>query len=109
LCADIFTIIFAGHDTTSHSISWTIIEVCKRPDVLKKIQEEIDSVNPDRTNPFTPDHFPQLVYLDCVMKEALRIWPAAPVASAKLISADIPYKDFILPKNSIVSIPYYAN
>ena len=103
-----FVLLYAGHDTTSHSISWTIIEVCKRPDVLKKIQAEIDAVNPDKNNPFTPDHFPQLVYLDYVIKEAMRIWPASPITAAKLLTCDFPYKDYIIPKNSVVLTPPYA-
>ena len=108
MCAELFGIIFAGHDSTSHSISWTIIEVCKRPDVLKKIQAEIDAVNPDKNNPFTPDHFPQLVYLDYVIKEAMRVWPAVPLSSAKFIYSDFPHENYILPKNSLVLLPTYA-
>ena len=41
LRAQVFTFMTAGHDTTSTSLSWTLYELAKKPEIQDKIREEI--------------------------------------------------------------------
>lgn len=72
----LLTLLFAGHDTTAATIAWLFTLVCKHRPVYRKLQEEIDSTldGRDATADELIDGFP---YLDQVVKETLRLYPAA--------------------------------
>lgn len=38
------TFLFAGHDTTAHTMSYTIYELYKNPSALQQVRQEIDTV-----------------------------------------------------------------
>ncbi|KAF6151066.1 hypothetical protein GIB67_042401 [Kingdonia uniflora] len=69
--------IAAATDTSSVTNEWAMAEVIKHPRVLRKIQEELDSVvGPDRM--VTESDLTQLNYLRCVVRETFRMHPAGP-------------------------------
>ncbi|EFC41452.1 cytochrome p450 [Naegleria gruberi] len=70
------TFLIAGHETTSGLLSFTLYELLKHPEVLKKAQKEVDTVIGNEN--IQIKHIPQLVYLDQILKETLRLWPTAP-------------------------------
>jgi cytochrome P450 len=65
----------AGYETTSTALSWFIHLMSKNPRVQQKIKAELmkDSENQQ----LTLDRLDSLVYLDCVIKEVLRLSPPA--------------------------------
>ena len=73
---DLIAFIFAGFDTTKATLAWFILEVTNHPEVLLKIQQELDRINPDRSVPFDVSHVSQLDYTVNAIKEAMRLWPA---------------------------------
>lgn len=76
------TFIFAGHDTTSSTICYAIYMLEKHPECLARIRKEHDEVlgsiegTPQliKDNPHIVN---QLEYTMCVIRETLRLWPAA--------------------------------
>ena len=44
LRAQVFTFLFAGHETTSVSMSWTLYELAKYPEIQEKIRKEANEV-----------------------------------------------------------------
>ncbi len=56
----------AGHDTTAHSAAWILIELSRHPEALKKLQQEIDRVNPDPNEPLDASELAKLSYLNQV-------------------------------------------
>ncbi|CAO3635624.1 unnamed protein product [Cunninghamella blakesleeana] len=70
------TILFliAGSETTSNSLGFAIIELIRHPEALKKLQEEIDTIEfPDPSRPvFNHDQLKNLPYLNAVMNETFR-------------------------------------
>lgn len=83
--------ILKGHDTTSHAISWILYMLGLHPDVQQKVWQEINSILPnkidgddddddddDENYDITIEQIKQMKYLDCVIKEVLRIYPTAP-------------------------------
>lgn len=71
-------IILGGTDTTSTMVEWVMAELLQHRDVLEKVTAEltevvgIDSIVEEF-------HLPEFKYLDAVIKEALRLYPAAPL------------------------------
>lgn len=76
------TFIFAGHDTTSSTICYAIYMLQKHPECLQRIRHEHDAIlgNVEDT-PQVIKNDPHIVnrleYTMCVVKETLRLWPAA--------------------------------
>jgi len=79
------TFIFAGHDTTSATISYTMYLLHLHPNVYKRVAEEIDSVFGTDCTPeqiaagirSQPHSINKLEYLNAVIKETLRLFPPA--------------------------------
>ncbi|KDP38131.1 hypothetical protein JCGZ_04774 [Jatropha curcas] len=72
---EIFT---AGVDSTAASIQWAIAEVINNPEILKKLREEIHSkVGSNRV--VKESDIPNLPYLQAIVKETLRKYPAGPL------------------------------
>jgi cytochrome P450 len=107
-CADMSTFISAGHDTSSNSVAWCVVEVAKQPHIYQKIKAEIDSVIGKDIEHMTQQHLAKLVYLDNVIKESMRLNPVAAQGSARKASKDIKFQDMIIPKGSMVSMPQYS-
>ena len=72
----LITFLIAGHETTSGMLSYTIYLLLKNPEVLQKAQEEVDRILGNETPSIK--HISQLIYLDQIFKESLRLYPTAP-------------------------------
>lgn len=73
---------FAGHDTTSNAICFTLFCIAKHPEVQKKLSAEIDEVIGDGEVMFS--NVNELKYLDMVIKEAMRLYTPVPIISRRL-------------------------
>lgn len=71
-------IILGGTDTTSTMVEWVMAELLRHRDVLKKVRAELTEVI--GINSIVEEfHLPKFKYLDAVIKETLRLYPAAPL------------------------------
>ncbi|KAL0579177.1 hypothetical protein V5O48_002799 [Marasmius crinis-equi] len=91
LFAQMLAIFFAGHETTSTSVSWTLLELSRRPEIQNKLRKEIHGkecqiISEGRTG-FTAEDFDSLPYLNAVLKESLRYHPAA-IRISKVATVD---------------------
>ncbi|KAJ3506033.1 hypothetical protein NLJ89_g7099 [Agrocybe chaxingu] len=70
--------LMAGTDTTSTSISYLFWELSRRPDIMKKLQAELDDAMPD--SKVLPDItvLQELPYFSAFLKEGLRLYTAVP-------------------------------
>ena len=107
-CADMTIFMIAGHDTTSNSMAWVVCEIAKNPDMLLKLQNEIDSVVDKNDETITTKQLGNMPYLDRVIKEGARLWPVLSLGVSRNASKDMPYKDFIIPKGSALWMPFCA-
>lgn len=77
----VVTLLFAGHETTSAALAWTLKEIGEHPEVGQKIQNELRQVV-GNTLP-TEEHLEQLTYLDAVIRESLRLHTIIPFVVRK--------------------------
>ncbi|XP_035672840.1 aromatase-like [Branchiostoma floridae] len=73
----VLEMLLAGTDTSSVSMYYLLVSVAENPQVELKVLEEMRDILGER-DPTKAD-LPQLVYLEQVIKEAMRIKPVGPV------------------------------
>ena len=79
--AQSFTFLIAGHETSSTTLSLTCHHLATHPEVQDKVQQEIDSVWGDEEQMLTYDTVNELIYLDMVIAETLRLYPPGKVTT----------------------------
>lgn len=72
---EVLTLFLAGYETTSLTLSWAYDFLSRRPELMQKLQAEVDSVLGGRTPTFAD--LPKLTYTKMVISETLRLRPSA--------------------------------
>ena len=72
----VMTLMFAGHDTSTSTLSFLVYELARNPAALTRVQEEQDRVLGGRA-PSAEELVRELPYLDMVLDETLRLYPPA--------------------------------
>lgn len=90
--------IAAAMDTSSVTNEWVMTEVIKNPNILRKIQQELDDVV-GRDRMVKESDIQNLNYLRCVVRETFRLHPPGPfvvphesMRPTKILGYDIPSK-----------------
>jgi cytochrome P450/nitrite reductase/ring-hydroxylating ferredoxin subunit len=76
---NVFTLLLAGEDTTSNTISWTLYYLLQNPEVYAKIKTEIDTVLQNDTLLTKENSLQELKYTEAVAMESMRICPVTPM------------------------------
>jgi cytochrome P450 len=96
-------ILFAGHDTTAHTMTWLTFELARHPEYQLRLQREVDSL-------FEELGGREMTYADCsrlpfltrCVMETLRLWTAVPNGSFRQLQ----YEDEIHgPGGKMVALP----
>lgn len=90
-------------DTSSASIDWTLSELMKHPRVMKKVQQELETVVGTGKIVEEKD-LGKLVYFDMVLKESFRLHPAVPLLIPRESMEDITIEGYFIPKKSRIII-----
>ena len=72
---EVITLFLAGYETTSVALSWTFEYLARQPEILEKLQAEVDAVLGERRPEFAD--LPRLPYTRMVLQETLRLRPPA--------------------------------
>jgi cytochrome P450 len=99
------TLIFAGHETTAHALTWTWYLLAKNPDKVAKMREELDRVLGGRR--VEVDDLPLLPYLEMAVKESLRLLPSV-WAYARQAQRDLVIEGYEIKKGQTVTISHIA-
>ncbi|KAJ3575472.1 hypothetical protein NP233_g1074 [Leucocoprinus birnbaumii] len=78
LIGNIFVFMLAGHETTAHTLCFTLALLALHPDEQEKLYRHIKSVIPDPKAP-TYEEMPLLTQTMAVFNETLRMFPAVSV------------------------------
>jgi cytochrome P450 len=100
LVAQMKTLMVAGYETTSSSLTWTLIELCRRLDIQQELRDELMKAFPS-SDPTHEDINNQttLPLLDAVVHEVLRLHPAVVETPRTAI------KDDIIPLSAPITLP----
>ncbi|MFD9335107.1 cytochrome P450 [Streptomyces sp. NPDC060028] len=77
--------LLAGHETTATSLAFSLHLLARHPESQSRAREEVSRVLGDRT-PGAAD-LDRLPYLTQVLKEAMRLYPAAPAIGRRAVAA----------------------
>ncbi|XP_062114979.1 cytochrome P450 98A2-like [Humulus lupulus] len=103
----LWDMVTAGMDTIAISVEWAMAQLVKNPRVQKKAQEELDRViGQDRT--LNESDFPNLSYLQCVAKEALRLHPPTPLMLPHKASDNVKVGGYDIPRGTSVHVNVWA-
>ncbi|XP_055948111.1 cytochrome P450 4V2-like isoform X2 [Argiope bruennichi] len=107
---EVNTFALAGHETVTVTIIWALYLIGLHKDVQEKIHEELDRVFGDDTkSPVTEKDLNDLQYLDCVLKESMRLYPSVPWFGRR-IPEDTNICGHTLPEGSACIIqPYFLH
>ena len=101
---EVLTMMLAGHETSAHSLAWTLGLLAKHPEIQERLRNEILTLSNDQ---LSLENILGLTLLQNVLKESMRLYPAFPVLSRKAKEEDTlgPYH---IPKETNVVIPIYV-
>ncbi|XP_060525154.1 probable cytochrome P450 6a13 [Cylas formicarius] len=106
LAAQCFVFFLAGYETSSTAMSFALFELALNPSVQDKLRKEINDVLERHNGQFTYEAVMEMSYLDKVILETLRKYPALPVIiRACNKTYKIPGTDFEIEKGTLVNIP----
>lgn len=105
LVDNIVSFLVAGYDTTAFALTWTLYLLSQSPEWEARILEEVERVVGDA--PVASTHVANLVVVQQVLNESLRLFPTAPVIIRDIVE-DMEFNGTIVPAGSIGLIPIYA-
>jgi cytochrome P450 len=100
----LMTLFLAGHETTSHALTWTWYLLARNPEAERKLREELDAVLAGGTPGY--EDLPSLPYTEQVLKEAMRLYPPAYVL-ARRADRDTAIGGYSVPAGSEVVLWLY--
>ncbi|XP_063238473.1 cytochrome P450 4C1-like [Bacillus rossius redtenbacheri] len=106
---EVDTFMFAGHDTTASCVSWTMFMMGHHPEIQEKVFVELSEIFGDSQRRPTMKDLQGMKYLDRVIKETLRLYPAVPMIQ-RTLGEDVRIDDCVIPAgtNAIIMI-YFAH
>ncbi|MEU9284463.1 cytochrome P450 [Streptomyces sp. NPDC048275] len=79
----VLVFLLAGHETTATSMAFALHLLARHPEEQARARKEAESLPPDHT--LTAADLDGLPYLTMVLKEAMRLFPAAPVMGRRCV------------------------
>jgi cytochrome P450 len=104
---EIMTVIAAAYDSTALAVAYTCYLLGRHPEAAAELSAELHQVLGDR--PPTLEDLPKLTYMDCVLKESMRLYPPAPAVVREAIE-DVELGGYRLSKGThIVMSPWLTH
>ena len=102
---EVMSLLVAGHETTANTLSWLWYWLGQYPEVVTRIETELDNVLNGRYPTITD--FPHLQYCNKVIKESMRLHPSAWSISRRAL-ADDSIGGYHIPAGAIVALSPYT-
>ncbi|RDD37853.1 Cytochrome P450 4B1 [Trichoplax sp. H2] len=102
---EVITFLFAGHDTTSTSLSWLLFSLACNPQCQRQCQEEIRKVTEDR-NDIRWEDLSALSYTTLCVKESQRLHTTVPFIG-RTLGEETTVNGYTFPKGMDLELPIY--
>ena len=103
----VMTLMFAGHDTSTSTLTFMLHELARHPDVLARLGEEQDRVLGGAT-PTLEQLERELPYLEMVLDEVLRLYPPAWIGPRRAVR-DFEFGGYTVPRGAYVNYCSWAS
>ncbi|KAG2327224.1 hypothetical protein Bca4012_036203 [Brassica carinata] len=104
----VLVIIVAGTDTTAVTLEWTMANLLNHPDVLAKAKTELDNVVSSKGRLMEESDTSTCTYLNNVISETLRLYPAGPMLVPHASSVDCKVAGYDIPRGTWLFINAWA-
>lgn len=109
VCDVAITLLFAGYDTTSLTLSFTLYLLAKNPEIYQLCLEEVDAVFDQGNTKSVDDAFDlksdaELPYIRAAIQESLRLYSPVVVGS-RILEKDLTLHGYTFPKGTAAYVP----
>ncbi len=101
---EVLTLFLAGHETTSHALTWTYHLLSRHPVAEARMLDEIDAVLGGRVP--TMADVASLPFTERVLSEAMRLYPPA-YTVARVATEDVEVAGYTIPRGADVMVWIY--
>ncbi|MBL8564421.1 MAG: cytochrome P450 [Hyphomicrobiaceae bacterium] len=105
LVDNLATLLEAGHETTAKALTWTLYLLARAPEWQHRVREEVHAATGGGQVEAT--HVERLAVTERVIKEAMRLYPPAPMMSRAALK-DVTIAGHRVPAGTQVFMPIYA-
>jgi cytochrome P450 len=103
----LLTLLVAGYETTATSLCWAFECLLAHPAELARVCDELRQVTGGA--PLTGERAAELLYLDAVVKEVLRLYPVVPIIGVgRKLAAPMRFEGYDLPAGVKILPAIYA-
>ncbi|CAG4966752.1 unnamed protein product [Colias eurytheme] len=103
---EVDTFMFEGHDTTAMALSFFVMRIASEPEIQEKMYEELKTIFQGSDRLPTMDDLNDMKYLECCIKESLRLYPSVPFI-ARYLNEDVVLSGYTVPKDVACHIHIY--
>ncbi|XP_005183202.1 cytochrome P450 6d1-like [Musca domestica] len=113
ISANLLLFYIAGSETTAATIAFTLYELAMYPEILSKVQQEIDKCLTEHKlragGALSYDAIKDMKYLDLCVMETMRKYPGLPFLNRECTNdCQIPGLDFTIKKGTAIIIPLFG-
>ncbi|KAH8291878.1 hypothetical protein KR054_001880 [Drosophila jambulina] len=109
ITAQAFIFYIAGQETTGSTASFTIFELAQYPELLKRLQTEVDETLAKNGGQITYDALQKMEFLELCVQETLRKYPGLPILNRECTQDyTVPETNHVIPKGTPVVISLYG-
>lgn len=103
----VIVLLMAGSDTSAPTLEWAMALLLNHPKVLDKAKAEINT-HIDQERLVEDSDLPKLTYISCVIYEALRLFPPAPLLIPHYSSEDCTIGGYHIAKGTLLLVNAWA-
>ncbi|KAM4612609.1 25-hydroxyvitamin D-1 alpha hydroxylase, mitochondrial [Polymixia lowei] len=105
--SNITELLLAGVDTIASTMSWSLYELSRHPEVQASLRNEVLTVLDGRSVPEAED-VARMSLMKATVKEVLRLYPIIPANARVITERDIEVGGYLIPKNTLITLCQFA-
>uniref|UniRef100_A0A3P9JCH8 Cytochrome P450, family 27, subfamily B, polypeptide 1 n=1 Tax=Oryzias latipes TaxID=8090 RepID=A0A3P9JCH8_ORYLA len=105
--SNVTELLLAGVDTISSTLSWSLYELSRHPEVQASLRQEVLNVLEGRRTPEAAD-VARMPLLKATVKEVLRLYPVIPANARVITERDIQVGGYLIPKDTLITLCHFA-